>query len=45
MMARRRFTEFAGLAMACKLCAWGLSNVIVCREHAERVHDPLVALI
>ena len=32
MMARRRFTECAGLAMARKLCAWDLSNVIVCRE-------------
>ena len=28
-MARRRLTEWAGLAMARKLCAWGLSNVMV----------------
>ena len=32
MMARRRLMEWAGLAMARKLCAWGLSNVMVCRE-------------
>ena len=37
MMARRRFTECAGLAMASKRWAWGLGNVIVCRERGTVV--------